>query len=165
MRGEGTEWRAYEEVATHLLNEFAAHFGLGRVEGKTIVPGASGTKWQIEAKGVLLGHDGFFIVECKRYTSSRLSQEDVGALAYRITDTGAAGGILVTPLDLQRGALRVARAANIKHVRLAPDSTTTEYILRLLNDVFLRRSDELGIGVIEAASVRKFDGDVSPEDN
>lgn len=27
-------WRTYQEVAQHLLNEFAAHFGLGHVEGE-----------------------------------------------------------------------------------------------------------------------------------
>jgi hypothetical protein len=44
---------------------------------------------------------------------------------------------LVTPLDLQRGAKKVAAHKNIKHVILDPDSTTTEYIMRFLNDTFL----------------------------
>jgi hypothetical protein len=45
-------WRTYEEVAQYLLNEFAAHFGLGHVEGKQVVPGQSGADWEIDAKGV-----------------------------------------------------------------------------------------------------------------
>ena len=36
-----TAWKSYEEVAQYLLNEFAAAFELGRVEGKQIVPGAA----------------------------------------------------------------------------------------------------------------------------
>lgn len=43
-----TRWRSYEQVARYLLDQIAEHFGLGRVEGKQIVPGASGTRWEIE---------------------------------------------------------------------------------------------------------------------
>jgi hypothetical protein len=44
------KWQTYEEVAAHLLDEFAAEFGLSRVEGKQIVDGQhSGTKWEIDA--------------------------------------------------------------------------------------------------------------------
>ena len=28
------DWERYEQAAQYLLNEFASHFGLGRVEGK-----------------------------------------------------------------------------------------------------------------------------------
>jgi hypothetical protein len=42
-------------------------------------------------------------------------------LAYRIIDTGADGGILVSPLGLQEGAERVAAAENIISVRLNED--------------------------------------------
>ena len=46
------DWERYEQTAQYLLNEFAEHFGLGRVEDKQVVPGASGTEWEIDAKGV-----------------------------------------------------------------------------------------------------------------
>lgn len=43
----------YERVAAFLLNEFASHFDLKRVEGKRDVSGhKSGTTWEIDAKGV-----------------------------------------------------------------------------------------------------------------
>lgn len=127
------KWQTYEEVAQHLLNEFAAHFDLGRVEGKQVVPGESGTEWEIDAKGVTVSGEAFVIVECRRHTTSKLRQENVAGLAYRIEDTGASIGILVTPLDLQGGAEKVAAHANIQHVILDPNSTTTEYVMRFLN--------------------------------
>jgi 2-polyprenyl-3-methyl-5-hydroxy-6-metoxy-1,4-benzoquinol methylase len=159
MNRDNQEWRTYEEVATHLLNEFARHFGLGRVEGKQVVPGRTGAEWEIDAKGVLSEGIGFVVVECRRRTKSRIDQEQVAALAYRITDVGATGGILVTPLDLQAGARVVATAANVRHVKLKENSTTTNYILEFLNQVFLGVSDELSITISESASVVRFDGD------
>ena len=84
------DWERYEQTAQFLLNEFAEHFELGSVEGKQIVPGVSGTKWEIDAKGVKINGAGFLIVECRQWTS-KLSQQDVGSLAYRISDTGAQG--------------------------------------------------------------------------
>ena len=93
-------WRTYEEVAAELLDRNAEKFGLQRVEGKQHVRGnRSGTKWEIDAKGVKLGDEGFVIVECKRHTISKPNQELLGGLAYRIVDTGASGGIIVSPLD------------------------------------------------------------------
>jgi hypothetical protein len=85
------------------------------------------------------------IVECRRRTTSKLAQGSVGELAYRIIDTGASGGILVTSLGLQSGAKKVAGHSNIQHVILDPNSTTTEYVLRFLNRTF--------IGVAETCSV------------
>ncbi len=134
---DSTEWESYEEVAQHLLNEFADRFGLGRVEGKQIMPGASGTDWKIDAKGVCEQGGGFVIIECKRYTDRGVCQEIIGGLAYRISDTGAKGGIVVSPLDLQTGARKVARHSEITHVKLDPNSTTTDYVMRFLNQVFV----------------------------
>jgi hypothetical protein len=76
-----------------LLNRFAKEFGFKFVEGKQKIQG-SATTWEIDAKGVA-GDEGFFIVECRRHTTSRQSQKDLGALAFSIVDTGAAGGIIL----------------------------------------------------------------------
>lgn len=43
-------------------------------------------------------------------------------------DLGADGGIVVSPLPLQRGAKLVAKSKNIEHVRLTPDSTPELYL-------------------------------------
>ena len=70
MAEEQTTWKTYEEVAAYLLNQFASEFGLERVEGKQLVPGQrSGTKYKIDAKGVVDGGEAFIIVECRRYKS------------------------------------------------------------------------------------------------
>ena len=94
----------YEEVAAYLLNRFAKEFELKFVEGKQKIQGRrSGTKWTIDAKGVAEGNEVFFIVECRRYTTSKQNQEKVGGLAYRISDSGAAGGIICKPIWTSRG--------------------------------------------------------------
>ena len=62
---------------------------LKSVEGKQKIQGRrTGTTWEIDAKGVAEGSEGFFLVECRRYTTSKQSQEKTGALAYRIIDAG-----------------------------------------------------------------------------
>lgn len=138
-------WRTYEEVAQYLLNQFAERFQLGRVDGKQISPGKSGTEWEIDAKGMRSDRDGFLIVECRRYTKSRLNQKSMASLAFQIQDTGAQGGIVVTPLDLQSGAKIVAAHANVQHVILNPESTTSDYIMKFLNQVFVGISDTVTI--------------------
>jgi hypothetical protein len=131
-------WSSYEEVATYLLNEFADKFGLERVEGKQIALGhRSGTTYEIDGKGFRRDGTGFVIVECRRYTRSKQNQEKVGALAYRIIDTGAKGGIVVSPLGLQEGANLIAGKENIANVLLDKDSTQREYVLQFLNNIMV----------------------------
>lgn len=131
-------WQSYEEVAVYLLNQFAEHFELEAVEGKQEVTGLrSGTEWEIDGKGVYQNGSGFIVVECRRYTTSKQNQGKLGELAYKIIDTGAKGGIIVSPLGLQEGAERVANAENIISVHLSPESTQTEYLLRFLTQVMV----------------------------
>ena len=131
-------WKTYEEVAAYLLNQFATKFGLERVEGKQAVSGQrSGTTWEIDGKGLHKGDQGFVIVECRRYTTSKQNQEKVGGLAYRIIDTGAAGGIIVSPLGLQEGAEKVAAAENITDVRLNENCNQFEYVMSFLKNVMI----------------------------
>jgi hypothetical protein len=158
MSNDRKAWHTYEEVAQYLLNQFAERFGFVRFEGKQILQGhISGTEWEIDAKGVSSVNGMFLIVECRRYTRSRQSQEKVGALAYRIQDTGASGGIIVSPLGLQEGADKIARAANIHSVLLNAECTTTEYILKFLNDVYIGVSDTGKLMVTETTTVIKRD--------
>lgn len=138
------KWESYEEVATYLLNQMASTFGLERVEDKQSVIGLrSGTKYIIDAKGVAQGDEGFIIIECRRYTSSKQKQEQIGGLAYRILDTQASGGIIVSPLGLQEGAAKIAKAENIQSIQLDENSTRTDYILKFLNQVFVGISDRI----------------------
>ncbi len=83
-----TTWRSYEEVAQYLLNQFAEHFNLGRVEGKQKILGRSGTEWEIDAKGIKDNETGFLIIECRQH-NRKINQGYVGQVAYEIQDTGA----------------------------------------------------------------------------
>jgi hypothetical protein len=158
MEDQNKTWETYEEVAAYLLNQIADKFGIVKVEGKQLIKGQkSGTEWEIDAKGVGSQGDIFLIIECRRYTSSKQNQEKLGALAYRIHDTGAAGGIIVSSLGLQEGAEKIAKAENIHNVILNPDSTTTNYILKFLKEVYIGFEDK-AVGR-ESFSVTKIDKD------
>jgi len=157
MMAHKKTWESYEEVAQYLLNKFASHFGLGHVEGKQLIPGECGTDWEIDAKGVVDKGDGFIIIECRRYTKSRLSQESLAAIGFRIRDTGANGAIVVSPLDLQSGAKMVAAHANIKHVILDPISTTTDYVLSFLNQIFVGITES--VSVTDSITIKVLQGD------
>jgi hypothetical protein len=141
MARDTARWESYEQVAVYLLDQIADVLGLERVEGKHSLAGISGAQWKIEGKGVKLGDGGFVIIECRRYTKSKQKQEQVGGLAFRIIDTGAAGGIIVSPLGLQAGAAKVAAAQNIQTVFMNENSTRTEYMVRFLNNIFVGLSD------------------------
>ncbi|HEX9925708.1 MAG TPA: hypothetical protein VGD99_23840 [Anaerolineae bacterium] len=159
MAGKEAEWETYEEVAAYLLNQIAEEFDLNRVEGKQKVRGKrSGTEWTIDAKGVREEDEAFVIIECRRYTTSKQSQEKLGGLAYRIIDSGANGAILVSPLGMQRGAEKIASAENIHDVFLYENSTRTEYMLQFLNKVWagIELSKKQSIG-FDAEVKRKGD--------
>jgi len=140
---EPTKWASYEEVAAYLLNRFRDKFGLESVEQKQSVQGnKSGTTYEIDAKGISKGNEGFVIIECRRYTKSRQNQEKIGSLAYRILDTGASGGILVSPLGMQEGASKIAATENIVSVILDEQSTKHSYVLKFLNEVMIGLPDQ-----------------------
>ena len=61
------------------------------------------------------------LVECRRHTTSKIDQEQVGGLVFRIIDTGAEGGLMVTPLGFQAGAELVAKARQVNLATLNPD--------------------------------------------
>jgi hypothetical protein len=127
---------------------FSHEFGLSSVEGKQRLSGyKSGTKWEIDAKGILQEGIGFVVIECRRYPSKRLDQESIAAVAYRIDDLGASGGIVVSPLELQKGAKLVADEGKMVHVRLNQDCTTTDYVMEFLGKVFV------GAGISEKARI------------
>jgi hypothetical protein len=134
------QYESYEQVAQFLINELAQHFGLRNVEGKQTVPGTI-TDWEIDAKGIRADNSGFIVIECRRYTTSKLKQKDIASLAYEIQDVRGSGGIIVSPLELQKGAKKIAEAANIISVRLNADSTRSDYILQFLNNVMIGVSE------------------------
>ena len=48
MLRQPDDWLQYEQVAAHIMNDVAAHFGFKRVEGKQSIAGLrSGTEWAV----------------------------------------------------------------------------------------------------------------------
>ncbi|CAN7678925.1 hypothetical protein LJR090_001798 [Bosea sp. LjRoot90] len=124
-------WANYEEAARYMLQQIGKRFGLAEVQGKQKVVGLrSGTTWEIDAKGVRDGDGSVVLVECRHY-KERLNQEALAAVAFRIIDIGAVGGITVSPLPLQKGAAKVAKASRIEHVRLRPESSRELWIAEI----------------------------------
>lgn len=159
MTDQPQAWETYEQVAVHIMNKIAEHLSLERVEGKQSVYGSrSGAGWEIDGKGVKAGDEGFVIIECRRYTKSRQKQEQVAALAYRIMDTGASGGILVSPLGFQEGAKKVAAAENIHEFFMGPDSTSTDYAVKFLSTVFIGATGHIKLTGSATLSVVGPDG-------
>lgn len=130
------EWRRYEVAAKQIIERLRTEFGFSAVEGKQTVDGQSGTQWEIDAKGLTEGPSTFVIIECRRYTTSRLKQEDIAAVAWRILDTGASGALVVTPLGLQEGAAKVAAAAGVRAVRLPADASLESYVVEFLGNLY-----------------------------
>ena len=58
-------------------------------------------------------------------------------LAYEISDLGASGGIIVTPIGVQRGGKLIAEREGIQTVRLDTDSTNENYLLEFLGNFFV----------------------------
>jgi hypothetical protein len=136
-------WRTYEGIARHLLNELRARLGLSAFEVKQNVTGQSGTTWEIDAKGIRNGDEGFVIIECRGYPNGRVMQEEVATLAYRIWNSGAAGGLVVSPLDLQASAKLFAAHEEIVEIQMVPARTTTDFLVKFLDQIFVRRSTSL----------------------
>lgn len=105
-----------------------------------------------------MGDKGFVVIECRRYTTKKQTQGQMAHLAYSIIDTGAAGGIIVSPLGLQEGATKVASAENIRTVHMDENSTRTEYMFSFLNEVFVSASDTMHITESTKITITHADG-------
>jgi hypothetical protein len=148
---ESTTWETYEEVARYLLEKMGDTLGLGleSVAGKQKLVGESGAEWEIDGKGVTADAGAIVAIECRRYTTSKLKQKDMAALAWTISDVGASGGIVVTPIGVRGGGQIVAKSASIEVVHLDADASTTDYVLKFLEKVVAGRSAKLsGTGTL-----------------
>lgn len=144
MKKSDVSWKNYEQVSVYLLDKLSDEFGLRKVEGKQRLVGESGTEWEVDAKGVRSEDDGIVIIECRKYTKSKQNQEKIAGLAWRIKETGAKGGIIVSHLGLQKGAKLVAKAANIVSVIIDANSTPQNFTVEFLNKVFLGSTLSIG---------------------
>lgn len=142
-----SKWENYEEVAIYLLDKICDELGLEKVENKQKIKGETGTEWEVDGKGIMASGKGIIVIECRRYTTSKQSQSKLGSLAYTIKDVGANGGIIISPLGLQKGAQKIANAENILNMKLDQNSTKKSYLLEFLNKVMAGFQDEIKLKV------------------
>jgi hypothetical protein len=131
------ESERYEQVTRAILERCREQLGYKEVCPKGKIPGETGTEWEIDAICYRAESDGMILVECRRHTTSKIDQEQVGGLVFRIIDTGAEGGLMVTPLGFQAGAELVAKARQVNLATLNPDATEREYVLKIAGQLFL----------------------------
>ena len=143
-----TDWSRYEVAAKQIIERLRTEFGFSTVEGKQLLDGKSGTQWEIDAKGLKEDASTFVIIECRRYTTSRLKQENIAAVAWRIVDVGASGALVVSPLGLQDGATKVAAATGIRAVRLPADATLEKFVVEFLGNLYASLTGVQAVGQI-----------------
>lgn len=137
-------WERYEDVTRQLLLDIREFLGISKVESKQQVQGNSGTEWEVDVVAYDNNTGKIVLVECKRW-QSKLPQSEVGGFAYRINDTNAERGIIVTKMGLQEGAEKVAKYENITFIKLTVDVTnySDDYIAKLSNRLFIKVTNEL----------------------
>lgn len=134
-------WRRYEELAPYILRRFADIFGISEIEAKQRVMGRGGTQWEIDAKGIVA--DGFLIVECKERTSAKLNKDVIAALGFKVRDSGAKGGIIITTIGLQKGAKKIAEQYDFKIVYLPKESTFEQYVASCGERIAMKISEKV----------------------
>ena len=140
------DWLIYEEASRKVLADMRDTLGISAVEGKQTVAGQSLTDWEIDAKAWCNNGENFLVVEARCHNSSGLKQEALAAIAYRIKDVGAAGGIVISPLSLQSGAQAIAAHEGVLHIQLTPESTSETYLAEFMGKRFI------GVSVIESVT-------------
>jgi hypothetical protein len=86
------------------------------------------------------------------------AKDGTDRLRYRIIDSGAIGGVIVSPLGLQEGAQKVAAAENIVEVHLDENSTPEQFVMSFLDKIMLgvvdtiKLKDEVKVEVVRCNS-------------
>jgi hypothetical protein len=124
---------------------FAEMLGISKVEAKQRLAGASGTKWEVDAKGVLVDGHGFLVVECKERSNKKIDQAVVASLAFQVDDVGAQGAVIVTSIGLQKGAEIIARHKGFHLVYLPKDGTFEQFFASCGNHLFQKVSDQVNV--------------------
>jgi hypothetical protein len=147
-------WETYEQAAAHMLEQLSQRVGIKEVQGKRQIRGlVTGTDWEIDAQATRVSDGALVLIECRRKTTSRLNQEALAAIAYRIRDSGAGGAITVSPFPLQKGADLVAKAEGIQHVILHPDSTPDSWAAELAGVLQLGFTDRVSASISETLHI------------
>jgi hypothetical protein len=138
-------WKSYEDAVRAIVRQHIQSFELEAVEPTSgRVVGETGP-WSIEVFGYTSGERKTVLFEVRRIKRN-VTRPQAGEFAFRIRDTGSAKGYFVTPLGrkLTRGARAVAEKTKlIHHIEISEDATPENYILKLLDSIFVRASDNM----------------------
>ena len=141
------DWSIYEDAARAAIMSLRRELGLVSVGGKAKAAGNSGATWELDARAWQDESGRFLLVEARRYRRSRLKQEDIAAVAFRVHDLGANGAIVVSPLPMQEGAKLVASHAHIEHIQLTAESTPELYLAEYMGQRYH------GVAITDSLSV------------
>jgi Restriction endonuclease len=108
------KWREYQEQTA----EYFRSLGMN-VEVEAIVDGVRGTH-EIDVWVTFrnYGIEQRWVVECKRYDTSKVSKDKVLTLASIIEDVGAHAGFILSETGFQSGAVKSAHKTNIELTNL-----------------------------------------------
>lgn len=146
MEEKEVNYKTYEDAARALLSDVRSFLGLGEVTGEQKLAGRSGTVWTVEGSAYDVSNERLVLVECKQRKTSALNQETIGGFAYRVNDTGADRGIIITTVGLQKGAKLVADAERITVIKLDYNATSENYIAEIADQLFLKVTDRIRVG-------------------
>lgn len=158
-------WKNYEDAVRAIIGQHRELFGLEAVASAPAkIQGKSGYVWNIEVIGYAVRNRAAVLFEVRRKTTRNVVPEEAGALAFRISDTGASKGFFVTPLGrhLSRGAKQVALAHKIDHAQVSCDATPEQYILNYLNQFFVRVTDHVVLDIKDSFRIFVADKDGKP---
>ena len=133
---QGYQYEMEAQQVIDSLPPLLQNLGIQEVKGKRGVEGSSGVRWEIDAKGIVAGDSRFVIFECKS-SEKKISVCTVMHLAYRVKDTNALTGIIVSPACLTTPAKKLACYEGIHKIDLPVGCETNEYQVRFLNQVFV----------------------------
>ncbi|MEH2402937.1 restriction endonuclease [Nostoc sp.] len=135
------EWETYEDVARQLIDDIKFHLGLSLVnEDKRKFKKNDGGECEVDVSAYDMSDEKLVLVECRK-KKEPLSQEEVHGFAYRIQQTNAKRGIIVTTIGLQQGARIAADGAKIALIRLDGNSAKQEYIAKITQQIFVKVTD------------------------
>lgn len=137
-------WEKYEDVVRQVIDDIKSYLGLSIVNpDKKAFSKKDGGMCEIDVSAYDMGDGKLVLVEC-RNKNKPLPQEEVHGFAYRIQQTNAKRGIIVTTIGFQEGARIAANGARIGLVRLEPNSTPDNYIAQLTQLLIIRVTDSFG---------------------
>lgn len=164
---KGDRWESAVKI---ILQDLSGLLQLTDLEGdpktKLRLAGFSGTKWQCDLIALRATMENPAApkrvrIECKCWARG-VEQESLAALAWSLEDTGSIG-LMVVNKELQDGAQKVAKAAQIGVLEFSPGDTAGNYRAKLTNwfehSVFaVGLSTNVGASVIMRAVVKRADG-------